>query len=205
MAQFFTEPMLQKSAVACIVDLTPPTFAGIVSLVASGNGSLVAGWAAGSDGTPPVAYKVFVKFGTSTGLFNDANIVGITRGNNLHVYTLADGSPLLAGATYYVGVRAEDAVGNTESNSVILSAVSSGVYSDSLANLIVAIQQGIIGCALTGRLEPLDNLHGKIENTVLAGELRELRGLAGMIESGTSLVGAIDTGSLTGELREICA
>jgi hypothetical protein len=115
------------SSQACIVDLNPPTFAGINFLDVESRGQIRAGWSAGTDANNPIRYEVYIKASTATGLFNTANITGITDKLQLDIFTLPDGSFLVNGTTYYVGVRAVDAIGNRDSNVVSQSVISTGV------------------------------------------------------------------------------
>lgn len=124
---------------ACLVDLTPPTFAGITGLAAQQNGSLTASWAAASDSSPPLDYEVYIQEATSVGLFNLSNLTMITRNLQASVFQLPSTALLQAGITYYVGVRAVDAVGNRDNNIVSLSAVSFGVPDSSILAAINAL------------------------------------------------------------------
>lgn len=125
--QFVEDSIYQNSSDVCVVDITPPTFAGITSLTAQLDGSLLAAWGAGSDPSTPISYAIYIQASTATGLFNSANIVALTPNLNFRVYQLADGSVLQPGVTYFVGVRARDVIGNSSSNTQSLSAVSNGV------------------------------------------------------------------------------
>jgi hypothetical protein len=104
---------------------TPPTFAGISGLTANPDGSLSASWSAASDTTPPIVYKVYIQANTATGLFSTTPFA--TYATNLKMFTLPSGANLVSGTTYYVGVRATDAFNNSETNSVSMSATSTGV------------------------------------------------------------------------------
>lgn len=112
---------------ACIVDLTPPTFSGITFLDVESRGQIRSGWSAATDATAPIRYEVYIQASTATGLFNTSNITGITPNLTLDIFTMPDGSFLVNGTTYYVGVRALDAVSNRDSNLVSMSVISTGV------------------------------------------------------------------------------
>ena len=112
---------------ACIVDLTPPTFSGITFLDVESRGQIRAGWAAATDPTLPIRYEVYIKAGSSVGLFNTTNIVALTPNLNYDIFTMPDGSFLVNGTVYYVGVRAIDGVNNRDSNVVSMNVVSTGV------------------------------------------------------------------------------
>lgn len=117
----------QGTASACIIDVTPPTFAGIATLVVESRGQIRATWAAASDPTPPIRYEVYIQATTATGLFNVANIIAITDKLQYDTFTMPDGSFLVNGTTYFVGVRAIDGVSNRNTNTVSLSVISTGV------------------------------------------------------------------------------
>lgn len=117
----------QGTSQACIVDLTPPTFGGINFLDVESRGQIRAGWSAATDATPPIRYEVYIKASTATGLFNTTNIIAVTPNLQYDIFTLPDGSFLINGTTYYVGVRAIDGVNNRDSNTVSMSVISTGV------------------------------------------------------------------------------
>ena len=112
---------------ACIVDLTPPTFAGLASLSVQSRGQIRATWAAASDATSPIRYEVYIQASTATGLFNVNNIIAVTPHLQYDTFTMPDGSFLVNGTTYYIGVRAIDGVSNRDSNTVSSSVISTGV------------------------------------------------------------------------------
>jgi len=112
---------------ACIIDLTPPVFAGINFLDVESRGQIRAGWSAGTDANLPIRYEVYIQASTATGLFNTANIAAITPNLQYDIFTLPDGSFLVNGTTYFVGVRAVDAIGNRDANLVSLNVISTGV------------------------------------------------------------------------------
>jgi hypothetical protein len=118
---------VQGTSQSCIVDLTPPTFAGINALAVQSRGQLRATWLAGSDVTLPIRYEVYVKAVNSTGLFNSANLVAITDKLQYDIFILPDGSFLVNGMDYYVGVKAIDGVGNRDNNAVSLNVISTGL------------------------------------------------------------------------------
>lgn len=117
----------QGTSDACIVDITPPTFAGINFLDVESRGQIRAGWSAASDPTPPIRYEIYIQASSAVGLFNTTNIVAITDKLQYDIFTMPDGSFLVNGTTYYVGVRAIDGVNNRDSNTVSQSVISTGV------------------------------------------------------------------------------
>lgn len=125
--QLVTGQSLQPTSQACIVDLTPPTFAGIDFLTRGPLGQLRLSWLPASDATQPIRYEVYVKPIEDTNLFNTANIAIITSQINADVFALGNGTLLQTGVKYYVGVRAVDAVGNRDINTVILNQTSPGI------------------------------------------------------------------------------
>lgn len=125
--QLVTGGAKQRSSQACIIDLTPPTFAGINFLTRSGLGQLRAAWTAATDGSNPISYEVYVEAEPAANLFNPVNIALVTRSLQADLFSLSNGSLLQPGVNYYVGVRAVDAIGNREGNTVSLSQVSPGI------------------------------------------------------------------------------
>lgn len=117
----------QGTSQACVVDLTPPTFAGITFLDVESRGQIRSGWSAASDATNPIRYEVYIQANTATGLFGFANIIAVTPNLQYDIFTLPDGSFLENGATYYVGVRAIDGVNNRDNNTASMSVISTGV------------------------------------------------------------------------------
>lgn len=117
----------QGTTQACIVDLTPPTFGGIVSAVVQSRGQIRASWFAATDATGPIRYEIYIQANTATGLFNVNNIIAITNKLQYDTFTMPDGSFLVNGTTYYLGVRAIDGVSNRDSNVVSQNVISTGV------------------------------------------------------------------------------
>jgi hypothetical protein len=125
--QLVTGGAKQQSSQACIVDLTAPVFSGIDFLTRGSLGQLRASWLPGTDATQPVSYEIYVKPISSFDLFNLANIVGVTRQLSFDIFNLPNGTLLQSGILYYVGVRAIDAVGNRDTNTIILDQTSPGI------------------------------------------------------------------------------
>lgn len=117
----------QGTSGACIVDLIPPTFAGINFLDVESRGQIRAGWSAATDPTPPIRYEVYVQASTAVGLFSVANIIAITPNLQYDIFTLPDGSFLQNGVTYFVGARAIDGVNNRDNNVISMSVISTGI------------------------------------------------------------------------------
>lgn len=112
--------MVQSTPQACIVDLTIPTFAGIQSLTLNQDGSLTAAWNAGTTTKPVLKYNLHISKDPLT-VFNAENLVLSTKNLSARVYTEANQTPLQYNTIYYMGVRAEDALGFQDSNTVTLS------------------------------------------------------------------------------------
>jgi len=160
---------------ACVVDVTPPTFAGIATLTANSNGSLTATWLAATDANPPLRYEVFVQKNTATGLFVPGNMVMITDQLQATVFTDADWDVIDSGV-WFVGVRAIDGVGNEDSNLVSLSAVSVGVIDASVLTLAQAVNAalGVGVCAVGGVVEDdPDAPIGVVEDNAAIGIVEE--------------------------------
>ncbi len=118
----------QGTSQACIVDLIPPTFAGLVLAQVQSRGQIRTSWASASDVSMPIKYEVYIQAGTNVGLFNTTNIVGITDKLQFDTWTTPDGQFLVNGTTYHLGVRAVDGVGNRDGNTVSQSIISTGVF-----------------------------------------------------------------------------
>lgn len=107
-------------------DGTAPIFAGVDDVLSNSNGSLTISWLAASDPSTPIRYNVYVKSGSSTGLFNTVPFC-IENALAMTIFSLPSGGALINGVVYYVGVRALDQNGNMDTNTVIISESSSGV------------------------------------------------------------------------------
>jgi hypothetical protein len=128
MANFLVENnFYQGTSDACIIDLTPPVFSGITGLDVESRGQIRASWSAATDPTLPIRYEIYIKAGSNVGLFSVSNIVAISSNLQYDIFTLPDGSFLVNGTTYFVGVRALDGVNNRDSNVVSQSVISTGV------------------------------------------------------------------------------
>jgi len=101
---------------ASAIDLTPPSFGGIVSATnAQVGGTLDISWNAASDASSPVTYSIYYAMTPGGQNFSTANAV-----TNNTSYTV---SGLTNGQSYYFVVRAEDPQGNKESNTVEVSGI----------------------------------------------------------------------------------
>ena len=137
-SQYFAGNFSHLTSQACMVDLNPPTFAGITTLVAQANGSLKATWAAATElVSPPIHYKRYIQLASEdvADLFNSNNHIISVHHLETYIFTDKNDDALLPGTSYRVGVRAIDAVGNESSNTQSLTAISTGVLTDSLATI----------------------------------------------------------------------
>lgn len=132
-SQYFFGNVVQTTSQACILSATPPTFAGVVSTTPATDGSISAAWAAGSTTKTPLEYEVYISLGSvnAATLFQTVNKVLISPNSatSQKIFTLADNTTyLVKGSQYTVGVRAKDALGYTDSNTVLSTptAIASG-------------------------------------------------------------------------------
>ena len=152
----------QKPSNVGLTDIVAPTFSGISGLVANANGSLTASWAAASDATLPIRYRIYIQAATASGLFSDTNMLPVGSSfTSATIFALRDGTLLQNGVTYFVGVRAVDGVGNVDTNVITRSVASQGVPDNSLdakLNLILAKTNNL----------PTDPASNTVVNTRLA-------------------------------------
>lgn len=125
--QLVTGGSFQPTSQACIVDLTPPVFSGIDFLTRGALGQLRASWLAATDTSAPIRYEVYVEADPAATLFNPINIALVTTNLNADIFALANGTLLQSGVKYFVGVRAIDAVGNRDANTVSLFQITPGI------------------------------------------------------------------------------
>lgn len=135
-SQLFGGNFTHVTSAACIIDTTPPTFAGVTSAVVQSRGQIRTTWSAATDTTTPLRYEIYIQANTATGLFNLSNICGITSQLSFDSWTTPDGQFLVNGTTYYLGVRALDGVGNRDSNTVSQSVISTGVFTSADVYLV---------------------------------------------------------------------
>lgn len=139
----------QGTSQACILDLTPPTFAGLAALTLQSLGQIRASWAAASDASNPIRYEVYIKRDNATNLFNAANIIAITDKLQFDIFNLPSGVILGSEIDYYVGVKAVDAVGNRDNNLINQSIQSSGISAGASIQYEVA---GVFNVDLMGMM-----------------------------------------------------
>lgn len=119
--------VLQSTSQACLIDTSPPLFAGIQSLSILPLGVIRASWAAASDPTLPIRYETYIQAYSEAGLFNSSNIVAITDKLLVDIFATPDGAFVQSGITYHIGVRALDGVSNRDSNLVSLTTTTPGI------------------------------------------------------------------------------
>jgi hypothetical protein len=129
---YFGAQINQLPAPTNIPSSTPPTFAGITSNTPNSDGSVTLNWSAATFVVTPGQYLLYIALGSVSAatLFALAPASIAPAGNtSFKVFTLNDEATYLVnGNTYTVGVRAKDAVGNIDSNTVIetFAATASG-------------------------------------------------------------------------------
>jgi hypothetical protein len=125
--QLATGGVKQESSSACIVDLIPPVFGGLGGLTLGSLGQIRAQWLAATDVSNPINYEVYVQASTAVGLFNPINIAYVTTQLQMNIFADSFGNLLQNAVQYYIGVRAVDAVGNRDANTVSLMQLSPGI------------------------------------------------------------------------------
>jgi len=152
---FFAAKAVVDTPQACLVDLLPPTFAGVSSLTANADGSITSAWAAASDPSVPITYEVYILPGSvSAATLFAASPSDKTVGLSRRSYLDSNGDPLLKDQLYTFGVRCRDAVGNLNTNTATLSETAIGsvnlaqVYQDLQTNfathLATLIAQNVV-------------------------------------------------------------
>ena len=125
--QLVTGGTLQGSAQACVVDLIPPVFSGLSAVTLGTLGQIRAQWSAATDVSNPINYEVYVQAGSPFGLFNVVNIAYVTTQLQMNIFADSYGNLIQNAVEYYIGVRAVDAVGNRDTNTVSLMQISPGI------------------------------------------------------------------------------
>lgn len=181
----------QGTSEACIIDVTPPVFAGIVTASVQSRGQIRATWAAATDLALPLRYEIYAQANTATGLFsNPNNVVGITNALQFDFFTLRDGSFLVNGTTYYVGVRARDGVSNIDSNLVSIGVISTGVFTS-------ADQYDIDGAFAINSSNQFQGTIWALKNSQLATSSNAVMGTASYViydKNGTLVSGMSQSG-----------
>lgn len=145
-SQYF-QRQSQLSSLACVVDLVPPTFAGLTSAVPKNNGAILLSWNLATDTSNPITYLLYIALGTvnAATLFQTANLVSIAPAGKTSqpIFSLADQTTyIIKDQQYTVGVRARDAAGNIDSNVVLSTVTALGsvdlatIYQDLASDLL---------------------------------------------------------------------
>lgn len=124
-SQYFAGKFSQLTSQACVIDTTPPTFAGIASAVFQLDGSALVSWASGTSTKTPVRYEIYVSPGsvTAASLFVTANRVAFAPGalTSWRIFVLRDQvTYFMPGQQYTFGIRAVDSQNYTETNTVVI-------------------------------------------------------------------------------------
>ncbi len=109
----------QSATTAAHSDVTPPSFAGLVSAVGLSDTTVDLSWAAATDNVTPqnqIVYDIFVAAASGAETYGAASF---TTAPGATAYTIQNLQPL---QTIYVVVRARDLVGNEDANTVEKSA-----------------------------------------------------------------------------------
>lgn len=108
----------EDSFVALGPDIVAPAFAGLSSVTGCGGGCLELSWTAASDAphnSTPISYRVYKS--TVLGAFNFASPYAETTGTTVQINSLINDT------AYYFVVRARDALGNEDTNTVEMPGV----------------------------------------------------------------------------------
>jgi len=162
-SQYFAGEFKQRLPEYCIVDTTPPVFAGITNATPSEDGSIEVEFAAATSPKNPVDYHVYIALGSVSPLvlFQDSNIAvhlpaGVLSGR---VFLLADQQTYLVnGQVYTLGVRANDAYGYKDSNVVI--------------EVVTAIASGNLPFVLQTVTQDLQNLAASLVGNAVPGSIK---------------------------------
>ena len=179
--QFFHGLFKQLSSKACLIDVTPPTFGGITTAIAKTSGAFEVDWSPATEViSPPVEYKIYVGLGvlTAAELFALNPVMHTQTPTKALIFTLNDHETyFVKGQTYTIGVRAEDGVGNTDSNNAIV--VVAAIATGNLPDVLQATADD-----LDADLATLTNLIGTLQTSVTDAIVGEV----------------VDDGIITGQL-----
>lgn len=190
MAEQYFESMVQKLPSACVTDITPPTFAGIASAVAQPNGSILASWLSGSDLSTPLTYEIYCLPGTVAAAVLFAAPPALKSGD-LSEYVFRDSNEdLLVAGDYTLGVRCRDAVGNIETNLVVIVETTTDVLTDDLATIAASLAATEL--ALNQDVTDLDTIE-----SALALDAASIAASEASLAADLSLLSAIITDSQT--------
>lgn len=150
---YFAGKFSSKAAVACIVDTSLPTFAGIASVTPQNDGSFVVTWVAATSTKTPVRYEIYAAPGSisAAALFVTANRVVFAPGavTSWRLFVLRDQVTFFnQGSTYTFGIRAVDSQNFVDTNVVVLTSVCG------------AINYGTVAAAVWDQLQAAHTLAG---------------------------------------------
>lgn len=172
-SQFFSGLFSQKTSQACLIDITPPTFAGVQSITPNNDGSFTVAWNIATDLSGPIKYNIYVALGvvSAAALFVSQNISKVVKGVlNSRIITLGDQSTyFINGQVYTIGVRAEDGVGQIETNSVLIS--STAIGSGNLSSVFQTIAASLV---VTDANLQNDHVNFQADNAEFIDRINEL-------------------------------
>jgi hypothetical protein len=188
--QLITGGVIQETSQACIVDLIAPVFAGVSNVSVGALGQFQVQWGAATDISEPIQYEIYIKPFNSTNLFNTNHISYVTTQLQASIFALGDGSLLQSGVQYFVGVRAIDAIGNRDNNTVIIAKTSPGI-TGAVNNIISGIFNVDTNNNLIGTFWVTDS-DGTITNPLRLGNgSYQIYDKAGVVVSGMSQSGIV--------------
>lgn len=174
---FFAAKAVVDTPQACLIDSTPPSFSGITGLVPNDDGSLLGSWSEATDASEPVDYDIFILPGSvSPAVLFAADPIGSTRDLSNRIYVDSNGATLLPDTYYTAGVRARDALGNQETNVVVLTALSKGVPTASIAELLRQVQYVVRGSnpCLAAEVDRATDIGAEIETSEIVADVTEV-------------------------------
>jgi len=119
-------------------DGAPPVFGGLTGLVdATTSGALTASWAAAADPAMPITYEVYKA--TTSGAQNFSSPSIITVSTSVSVSSLSNNVP------YYIVVRARDAGGIIDTNTIEMSATPTDQTAPTFAGVSTAVDKELGG------------------------------------------------------------
>lgn len=202
--QYFSEVSDQELPGACTPDVTPPVFTGVSGLVPKNNGAIQVLFGSATDDTNPIDFLIYISLGDvdAATLFQSQNLVEIAPAgcSGTFVFTLGKGvwpnvnSPvfIIKDQEYTFGVRARDAVGNVETNTVVMKTTAIG--SVDLATIFQTLQTQF---AQDHANFQSDHSDYDTENTQLGVNVTEL-GL--LVEGLQASANALTSSQLQGEI-----
>lgn len=172
---YLATELIKKFPSSVVQNITPPTFAGVTSVVANSDGSLTANWAAASGAAAmPIRYKVYAALGASVpaaSLFVAANIVAEASSlwTKANFFQLGDQTTYFVnGQAYTVGVRAFSAENISETNTVTanVTAIASGNIGGQFQAIHVELEADLV--EFETNLAIFDNLTDDAANITAA-------------------------------------